>query len=220
MTSRPRAALAAAGLAALAAPATAQAADIGLPACQRVAPELAGQRIMPVQGTGFTPGSIVRVSDAQGNALGSVVADPAGNFQDTILGPLLGTNETRKTVQINAVDQAGVASAPKPLNVVKITATMPDRARPRSRVRIRAYGFQTGKTVYLHIRRGGKTRGSFKISRANGDCGIASRRMRYMPLRRFSSGTYDYYFQQSRRFSRKQPGVRLRIRITREVRFR
>jgi hypothetical protein len=116
-------------------------------------------------------------------------------------------------------DSSGVASAPIGLQVVKITATVPDRARPGSRVTYRVSGFDTGRRVYLHIRRGGRTRGTFRIATAQGDCGIATRRMRYMPLERYSTGTYDYYFQHTKRFDATAPRVKLSISITRRVRF-
>jgi hypothetical protein len=217
----PRAVAAAAVAAAvLAVPSAAQAAAITVPQCARVLP---GEKTIPISGTGFRPGGFIRVSDAanQSTSLGSATADGAGNFNDLFFGPTFPNADTNQiTLNVVGVDDQGVASPPVPLQVVRITATLPDRARPRSRVRYRVFGFETGRRVYLHIRRGGRTRGSFRISNANGPCGIASRRMRYMPLRRYSTGTYDYYFQHSRRFDRSQPGVRLRISIIRRVRFR
>ena len=215
-----RAVTATAALAAvLAVPSAVRAATIAVPPCARVVP---AQKTIPISGTGFRAGGFIRVLDAAnaGNSLGSATADAAGNFNDVFFGPTFpnaGTN--LMTLNVKAVDDQGVESPAVPLQVVKITATLPERARPTSRVRYRVFGFETGRRVYLHVRRGGKTRGSFRISNANGPCGIASRRMRYMPLRRWSTGTYDYYFQHSRRFDRTQPGVRLRISIIRRVRF-
>lgn len=207
--------VAAAGSAALIAPPAAQAASIAVPPCGRT---IVGQRTIPVQGTGFTPNSFVRLTTADGQSVGGVATDAAGTFVDSIFGPTFRRNVEQQALQLTATDSAGIAAPPVPFNVVKITATLPDRARPTSRVRYRVYGFSPGQTVYLHIRRAGKTRGTFKVSRANGVCGIASRRMRYMPLRRFSSGTYDYVFQHAKRFDRSQPGVKLSVAISRRVR--
>jgi hypothetical protein len=210
--------VAAAGIAVFAVPPAAQGAAITVPECARVLP---AQKTIPISGTGFRPGGFVRVLDQAGQSLGSAVADPAGNFADNFFGPTFPNPRSNQlTLQVSAVDDQGVASPPVPLQVVKITATMPDRARPTSRVRYRVFGFETGRRVYLHIRRGGRTRGSFRIANAKGACGIASRRMRYMPLRRYRTGTYDYYFQHTRRFDRSAPAVRLRISIVRRVRFR
>lgn len=210
-----RAAVAAAGL--LAVPSAAQAAAITVPPCARVLP---GQKTIPISGTGFTAGSFIRVDDAasSGETLGSATADAAGNFTDRFFGPTFPNADTNQmTVNVSAVDDQGVASPPVPLQVVRITATLPDRARPTSRVRYRVYGFETGRRVYLHIRRGGRTRGTFRISTATGPCGVATRRLRYMPLRRWSTGTYDYYFQHTRRFDRTKPGVKLQISIVRRI---
>jgi hypothetical protein len=212
-----RAAVLVAGAAALIVPSSAQAAAITVPPCARVLP---AQQTVPITGTGFTAGGFVRVLDAAGQSLGSATADAAGNFAANFFGPTFPNADTNQlTLQVSAVDDQGVTSPPVPLQVVRITATIPDKARPSSRVRYRVFGFETGRRVYLHIRRGGRTRGTFKISNANGPCGIASRRLKYMPLRRYSTGVYDYYFQHTKRFDRSEPAVRLRISIVRRVRL-
>ena len=196
-------------------PAAADAATVAAPSCGRIVP---GQPTIPLSGSGFTPGSAVTFRTADGQTLGSAVADAAGNAAVTVPGPALPGGVERRSLQLVGSDAAGLVSPAAPFDVVKITATLPDRARPTSRVRIRAYGFQTGRTVYLHVRRSGRTRGSFRLSRAGGACGIASRRLRYMPLRRYSAGTYEYVFQHTRRFDATAPGVLLRVSIIRRAR--
>ena len=47
--------------------------------------------------------------------------------------------------------------------------------------------------------------------------GTTSRRLRSMPLRRYSSGAYTCEFQQSKRFDRRKPRVQLGISIIRGV---
>jgi hypothetical protein len=214
-----RAAIAAAGIAVVAAPApAAEAATIVVPECGRAVP---AEKTIPIQGTGFRPGGFVRIVDAAGQTLGSTTADAAGNFNDVFFGPTFPSSDTNQVnLTVSAIDDQNVASPPVPLPVVRVTADLPDRARPTSRVRYRVFGFETGRRVYLHIRRGGKTQGTFRISNANGPCGIASRRMRYMPLRTYRTGVYDYYFQHTPRFDRSQPGVKLSISITRRIRSR
>ena len=215
MDRRTGAALAVAGLAAALVPTSAQAAELVAPECGRVIP---GQRSIPIQGTGFTPNSFVTLRTADGQTIGSAPTAADGSFAGAFSGPPFASGVERQALTLLGTDAQGLAAPPIPFAVVKITATLPARARPTSRVRHRVYGFDSGRTVYLHVRRGGRTRGTFKVSRARGACGIASRRMRYMPLRRYSSGTYDYFFQQSRRYDRTKPGVRLRISIVRRVR--
>jgi hypothetical protein len=219
MTSRARAAAAVAGIALFTVPQAAEAAQIVALPCSRA---ILGEKTVPLQGSGFTPNSFVTIKTVDGQTLGGATTDPAGNFSDVFFGSTLfpSINSTKLTTQLVATDSAGVAAPAIPFQMVKITATVPDRARPGSRVRFRVSGFDTGKRVYLHIRRGGKTRGSFRIATAKGDCGIATRKMRYMPLRRYSTGTYDYYFQHTKRFDRSAPGVKLSVSIVRRIRFR
>jgi hypothetical protein len=215
-----RAASAAAGLAILTTPAVADAAAIVAPPCART---VLAEKTVPVQGTGFTPNSFVRLTSPDGKvSLGGAATDAAGSFSDVFFGSTLlpSVRSTKATVALVGTDSAGVAAAPLSLDVVRITADLPDRAKPRSRVRYRVLGFETGRTVYLHIRRGGKTRGTFKVGTAKGDCGIATRRMRYMPLRSYRTGRYDYYFQHTRKYDRTAPRVKLSISIIRRLRSR
>jgi hypothetical protein len=197
-----------------AAPAAARGAELFVAPCSAALP---ATKTIPVRGTGFAPNQVVQLA-ADGQSFGSATTDATGTFQDTFFGPSLSSpRRMLQTFQLTGTDPAG-GTATVPLQVTRVSATLPDRARPASRVRMRVYGFQPGRTVYLHVRRSGKTRGTFKIARAASPCGTASRRLRYMPLRRWSTGTYTYEFQQSPRFRADQPRVQLRIAIVRTVR--
>ena len=48
----------------------------------------------------------------------------------------------------------------------------PSTAKPRKKVRFRVFGFRPGERVYLHVRRGGKTKGRFSLGTAEGACGL------------------------------------------------
>jgi hypothetical protein len=184
--------------------------------CPRYVP---GEATFPVAVTGFTPGSVVRFTTADGQLVGTGVTDPAGAFTGTLSAPALSGNRTRQDVVVTASDLNGVTAPPLAVSVVRFTVSLPRRARPTSRVRFRALGFLTGSTVYLHVRRGGRTLGSYRIGTAEGPCGIAERRLRYMPLRRYRTGTYDYVFQPSARYERSVlPTFRSRIIIFRTFR--
>src|SRR5688572_4107168 len=118
------AAAAAAGLAALVAPSSAQAAAITVPPCARVVP---AQKTVPIAGTGFRAGGFIRILDAAGQSLGNTQADATGAFNDVFFGPTFPSDDTNQlTLQVSAVDDQGVASAPVPLQVVRVTATIPD----------------------------------------------------------------------------------------------
>lgn len=219
MSSRAKLALATGGIALAALPSVAEAAQIVVSPCSRA---VLGQETVPVQGTGFTPNGAVTLRTAEGGVLGTAVVDPGGNFTGAFDGSSLlpSLRSTKITTQLTATDSAGVAAPAVPFQMVRVNATLPERAKPGSRVKYTVTGFPEGKRVYLHIRRGGKTRGSFRIAAPKGDCGVATRRMKYMPLRSYSTGTYEYWFQQSPRFRRGDFALRLQIQIVRRVRFR
>jgi hypothetical protein len=217
--SRPRRAaalLTAGALTVLAVPSAASAAAVLVRPCSVTLP---GQRTVAVQGSGYTPGSFVRLQ-ADGQTLGAgIPVDQAGSFSTATFAPQLSSaRRNLQTFQLTATDDAGVSAA-APLQITRVTATLPSRARPRSRVRFSVFGFAPGRPVYLHVRRAGRTRGTFRIGTASAPCGRASRRLRYMPLRRYRSGTYDYVFQLSSRYRSAEPAVRLSVSIVRRVQF-
>ena len=205
---------AATALVLLAVPAAASAATLAVAPCSASLP---GTKTVAVQGTGFTPNQVVRLT-TDGQSLGSATADAAGTFQAAFFAPPF-ASPTRmiQTFDLAGVDDAGL-TASTPLKVTRVSATLPQRARPSRRVRMKVFGFAPGRVVYLHVRRGGKTRGTFRIGKAKTPCGTTSRRLRYMPLRRWSTGTYQYEFQQSKRYEADQPRVQLRISIARTIR--
>ena len=197
-------------------PATAHGAALVTLPCSASLP---GQKSVPIQGSGFAPNSFVRLF-ADGQSYAGAQVDAAGNFADVFFAPTFRSiATTQQTFQVTADDGMGNTAA-APLQVTRVGAKLPDRSRPGNRVRMRVFGFQPGRVVYLHVRRGGRTRGTFRIGTAASPCGTASRRLRYMPLRRYTSGTYTYEFQQSRRFDRAKPRVQLRISVFRTVRSR
>ena len=88
---------------------------------------------------------------------------------------------------------------------MRLIVDLPDRARPRSRVSYRAYGFEPGKDVFLHVRRSASTQRALQPRRGGGRLRQdVSKTMRYMPLDRYRTGTYDYWFSQSSRYSRRR----------------
>jgi len=205
-------------VAALALPAAAPAATINPDRpCARYVPTL-GQPTWQAIGTGFTPSQVVTVR-ADDQLVGSAAADATGALALPALAPSLkSANTNEQTFMLNASDAAGLAATPSQLRVVRLTVDLPDQARPRSRVLYRAYGFAAGTGVYLHVRRGGQTRGRFSLGKAKGDCGKTSKRMRYMPLSRYRTGTYEYWFSQSRRYSTQTRIYGVKITIFRRIR--
>jgi hypothetical protein len=205
-----------AALLALALPAAAAGATLtSTAACPRIVDD---QPTFRLNGTGFTPNTPVQFK-AGDTLLGTVTSDAAGNAGGDFEAPELSSRARNKqTFPFLAGDAAGIITPPVSLPVVRIIVDLPDRARPTSRVRYRVYGFGDNEPVYLHVRRGGRTRGTFKIGTAAPPCGQTERRLRFMPLRSYSTGSYEYWFQQVARFDRAQPAYRVAISITRTFR--
>ena len=81
--------------------------------------------------------------------------------------------------------------------------TRPAHTKPTNKVRFSAFGFVPGKRVYLFIRRHGHTLGRFSLGKAKGACGDVAKRMRFMPLRHFSAGAYQYWFSPRKQFDKR-----------------
>jgi hypothetical protein len=196
-------------------PSVAQAADVNaLVPCVRA---IQGEQTFQFTANGFAPGAPITVrADAQTVAVGA--ADATGVFTGAGPAPVLSSAaRNQQTFQLTASDGT-TTTAPKPLLVSRVKVQIPDRARPTRRVRYRAYGFAPGKRVYLHIRRNGKTLGRFSLGKAKGACGNTARKLRYMPLSRYSTGAYDYWFSQAKKYAKATRIYGLQIRIIRTAR--
>jgi hypothetical protein len=205
------AAMTAATVGAVFAPAAAQAQTPGtlvpLTPCIRFVD--AAVKSWALQGAGFAPAAAVTIA-SDGVPIDTVTTDAAGSFSQPVNAPPI--NGNRANVAITADDGQGHPAGPITLPEVKLSVVWPSNASARKRVLFRAYGFEAGKTVYLHIRRGGKTRGTFKIGRADSPCGLTKRRLRAMPLTRYSTGTYEFWFGATKKFDRsKEIGYRVTI---------
>jgi hypothetical protein len=196
---------------ALAVPAAASAATVApLAPCVRYFP---GFSTLGVTAGGFAPnaGLTFRVGNAQ---VGTGIADAAGSFT-TPVEDYFATPEPKGNLQnvtLTADDGAGgVATAP--MKIVRLTVSVPNRARPSQVVKYRAFGFDAGKRLYLFVRRGSKTKGRFYLGKPQGECGRLTKKLRYMPLKSWSTGRYEYWFAHSKTFSKKTavPGYEIRI---------
>jgi hypothetical protein len=166
---------------------------------------------LPVQGAGFAPNASVSILSG-GAPFASVMADAAGGFTQAVAAPPISGN--RANVSITADDGQGHVAGPVQLPEVRLGVVWPRRGKPRSKVLFRAYGFEPGQTVYLHVRRGGKTRGRFKIGKGDAPCGVTKRRMAFMPLSHYSPGTYEYWFGNTKSYDRSKE-IGYRVTITR-----
>ena len=206
------AALLAAGLAA--APG-AQAATVASPApCVRVISNL---RTFPVVAEGFAPGAFLSFK-LDGDSFNSGQAGADGRFDnstDPFLPPPLPAGRDLKTFQLTADDGAGLVAGPVPIQVANVAVRAPANAKPSKRVNFRVFGFLANRRVYLHVRRNGKTKGRFSLGRTDAPCGTLTKKMRFMPLRNYRTGTYRYYWSHSKHFKESTAFYTARVRIYR-----
>lgn len=179
---------------------------------------LDGGADLGVTSSGWAPGSVLNFA-LDGRSVGTGTADAAGLFSNAsnpFTPPLLTGKRPVRRFTLTAADAAG-NQANAHVKVVHRTVSVPSRARPARRVRYRAYGFPQGKRLFLHIRRGKRTLGRFLLGRPSGACGVVSKRLRYMPLRHWDTGTYDFWFGNRKHFRRSRELYGYRIRIYKAV---
>jgi hypothetical protein len=193
-----------AATAVLAAPAAAGAATLGvLPqkGCYRV-----GETVL-MGGSGYTPNGGVQVN-ANGRVLGILSADGVGNLSATLT---VGVPTGPKTY--TAVDTQNTANqGATQLRVSRVAVSVkPKSGRPGRVLRIKARGFTSAKTLYVHIIRGHK-RLNRRIGKLNGPCHTLSVRKK-MFSRHTQAGTYTVQFDGKRHYSKKTK-VRSRFHVT------
>jgi hypothetical protein len=197
----------------LAAPAAASAAVVAptVP-CVRYVPTSPPAATLGLTTSGWAAGTALTFR-VDANVVGNGTADAGGAFSNA--SALFTPPEPKYNVQsvtLTADDGAGnVASAP--MQIVRLIVTVPDRAKPSKVVKYRAFGFQPGKKLYLFVRRGKQTKGRFLLGKPAGDCGLVTKKLRYMPLKRWSTGTYDFWYSQDKTYSKRTRIYGYQIRI-------
>jgi hypothetical protein len=151
-----------------------------------------------------------------GTPVGSGVTDPTGAFS-TGTSPLTPPSPkgNLQTMTLSATDGSGV-TATSTVKIVRLIVTVPGGShKPSAKVKYRAFGFAPGKQLYLFVRRGNKTKGRFSLGTTKGDCGTLVKKLRFMPLRRYSAGLYEFWFSHSKTYSTKTRIYSYKIRISR-----
>jgi len=196
--------------------ASAQAAEISSGVdCVRV---VEGQQTMLMNATGFTPLEFVTFS-AEGQTLQGGYADEAGSMQLAILPPVFSPSDRlQQTFQVTASDPTGITAPPIAVPMTQITVLAPKKSKPERLVRWRLFGFASAQPVWLFVRRGGKTLRRVKVGTTDGPCGTLTKRMRFLPLKRYRAGTYTYAFSHSRTYSESTYYYSLSVRIFRTFR--
>jgi hypothetical protein len=167
-------------------------------------------RTFPVSAAGFPAGAPIEF-EADGSAFATGTADSTGAV--STLGDVPFFTGHHKTMQLTATDGTTTAG---PVNVLVTNIGVDFHAhKPKQKIRYKAFGFFPGKRVYLFVRRKGHTLGRFSLGKARGACGDRDKRMRAMPLRHYTFAKYQYWFSQSRHFSKNTALVEHTIRIFR-----
>jgi hypothetical protein len=198
----------AAGVIALAAPATASAASLGVTPQKRC---YSSGESVNLLGTGFSPlGSASVMRD--GTALGALQTDANGAFNGILtLAQTTGKQTKTYTARDDAVSTL-TASAQITVSAVRVDLSPSDGA-PGRRMSIKASGFTTGKTLWAHVTKG-KSKRTLKIGSLSGACGRLKTRRRLLP-RNAALGLHTIQFDTFRRYDPKQ---RVRYRYTVDVR--
>jgi hypothetical protein len=197
--------------AALAAPASANAAAIGV---VNPKPCFGAGDIIGLGGVQFTPGAPISLARDGAPVTGTVAADAAGNFLVGAIVPQIPTKVATSTY--TASDGTNTGTAP-PVKLSRLGVTIrPARGNPNRPRRINARGFTTGRALFAHRVRNGKSK-NIKLGGLKGDCKTASRRKRLLAGTR--PGTYRVQFDTSRRYKPELvQRVTFSVRVFRTVR--
>lgn len=173
---------------------------------------------VPLRGAGYTPGSSVRLARDGVGFPKPVPADAAGGF--SILARLSTIREGTAQTVFSATDTANAAITANSA-FLRVSATTirvrPANAAPTALRRIRANGFTTGKTLYMHVVRGGRSR-NVRVGRLKGACKAVTARRRFF-RRNFRTGQYRLQFDTFRRYRRTRvQKVVLPLRVVRTFR--
>lgn len=195
----------AAGLVALAAPASASAASLTVTPQKRC---YSSGESVHLLGTGFSPLGTASVT-RDGSPLGTLRTDANGVFNGTLrVGQTSGKRTKTYTASDDAVSTL-TASTQIMVSAVRVDLTPTDGA-PGRRMSIRASGFATGKTLWAHVTKG-RSRRTLKIGSLSGACGGLKTRRRLLP-QDAALGLHTIQFDTFRRYDPKQP-VRYRYSI-------
>jgi hypothetical protein len=196
----------AAGVAALAVPSTASAAEL------TVSPEkrcYSSGESVNLLGTGFTPLDSATVT-RDGTVLSPLPTDANGAFNGLLTFAQDRGRETRTYMATDGTNSSLTASTQVTVTAVRV-GLKPANGAPGRVMTITARGFATGPTLWAHVTHRKSTR-NLKLGRLSGACGGLRTRKRLLPADA-ALGVHKIQFDTFRRYNPKQP-VRDRFDIT------
>ena len=191
----------------LASSAAAQAAPTIFPGqkCNRYVPAFAGERWVGVGGYGFSPNAFVRLAWQGGDYAGNAITNAGGAFGGGFFMPssFIPRSAGRvRSYNLYAQDGGTGAITGTSVRFVRVGVGLPSRARPRTRVRYRLYGFRSSRPVWANYTFAGKRRVRVYMGRTSSLCGTLSKRQRFLPTRT-RYGRWRIYFSHHKRFTRR-----------------
>lgn len=181
--------------------------------CYRYSPDLAGRRWVGISGSGFSQGTDPTLNglrfDWPDGVAGYTPLAADGSFNSSLLMPIDFISHKAgliKRYTLRATDVANPAlTASTHLVFVRAGLTAQPRRvghRLHRRVRWSAYGAPTGARLFIHWTFHGHRLATRGLGRAKGSCGIAHKRLPFLPVagRR---GTFKVYVTKGARLKRK-----------------
>lgn len=170
---------------------------------------------MTIFGAGWVPGSAYSVETEQLYAFGA--ADAAGRWTSTTETAPIVTRESIKPKTFTLTGkQAGTPVGTVAFKVVNFGVKIGDASgKPRGRTSWGFSGFEPGKRIYVHVRRGGRTY-TQGAGRGDATCGTRRTRLRRLPAvpaSRIRTGTYKVFVDNRRAFRKGGRHVAFSIRI-------
>ncbi len=171
------------------------------------------RQAVAITGTGWGPGT--RWNAVADQIFAAGYADAAGNWATRVQAPILTRKGiTPKTVTLTGT-QEGVTAATTTFQVVNfLVQPKVTHGKPTKSTTWAFSGFQPGKRIYVHIRRGSKTY-TQKAGRGDATCGTLRthlRRLPAVPASQIHHGRYGVFVDTRRKF--RKGGHQFRARIT------
>lgn len=186
-----------------------------------------GTEPVRMTGSGFTPNAVVTIK-RNDDTVAFPTADGAGNLLAEFNAPaLFDADPDETTFTVTATEDAAPAQTASAVTKLSkfFVRIKPTRARPTSKVTIRARGFTSAKNLYAHylykkrFNSAPKKKKTVKLGRVKGDCGTLTRKVRQIPLKSIPTGIYPVQFDPFPVYKAHQiPFSRFEITVTRTFR--
>jgi hypothetical protein len=194
--------------------------------CARYIPGLAGEQWVPVSGSGFTPNTdpasnSVELNYADGSLGGYTPLAADGSFSTGAFMPtefIRSSSGRTKTYTLTATDRVtpGLVASTN-ITFVRVGAAIkPSRVRRNlaRKVRWSAWGVPPGAKLYLHWTFKGRRYAVRKLGAAKGACGIAHKKLPFLPVAA-RTGTWKVYYTAGKKLRRKKAFFRMDLNVFR-----